>query len=46
MKTIPVFFTPQMVADSRSYSPSAAKPKQVVASWQALGLRCSSCQGL
>ncbi len=38
MKTIPVFFTPQMVADSRSYSPSAAKPKQVVASWQALGL--------
>jgi len=32
--TIPVFYTPKMVADSESYSPSAAKPAQVVASWQ------------
>ena len=32
---IPVFFTPRMVADSRSFSPSAMKPVQVVASWQA-----------
>ena len=34
MKHIPVFYTPKMVADSESFSPSAAKPKQVVASWQ------------
>lgn len=33
--TIPVFYTPLMVADSRSTSPSAAKPKAVVASWAA-----------
>ncbi len=33
-KQIPVFYTPKMVADSESFSPSAAKPKQVVASWQ------------
>lgn len=32
--TIPVFYTPKMVADSLSASPSAAKPSQVVASWQ------------
>ena len=38
MKTLPVFFSPQMVADSGSYSPSAAKPLQVVASWKLLGL--------
>ena len=30
---IPVFYTPLMVADSESASPSAAKPAQVVASW-------------
>lgn len=38
MKTIPLFFTPSMVADSASYSPSAGKPLQVVASWQKLGI--------
>ena len=38
MKTLPVFFAPQMVADSSSYSPSAGKPVQVVQSWKALGL--------
>ncbi len=38
MKTLPIFFSPQMVADSASYSPSAGKPLQVVASWKALGL--------
>jgi acetoin utilization deacetylase AcuC-like enzyme len=32
---IPVFYAPQMVADSQSSSPSAAKPEKVVASWQA-----------
>lgn len=31
---IPVFFTPKMVADSESASPSAKKPQAVVASWQ------------
>ena len=38
MRTLPVFFTSQMVADSGSYSPSASKPQQVVASWKELGL--------
>ena len=31
---LPVFFTPEMVAASDSYSPSAQKPAPVVASWQ------------
>lgn len=31
----PVFYKPKMVAENRSYSPSAAKPKAVVASWMA-----------
>ena len=35
---LPVFYTPKMVADSGSMSPSAAKPAQVVASWLARGL--------
>jgi len=34
MKTIPVYYTPKMVADSECFSPSAAKPAKVVASWQ------------
>ena len=34
MKSIPVFYTPKMVADSESYSPSAAKPAKVVESWK------------
>ena len=37
MKTIPVFYSPKMVADSRSMSPSAAKPEKVVASWKERG---------
>lgn len=36
--SIPVFYSPAMVADSGSYSPSAAKPAQAVASWQRLDL--------
>jgi len=36
--TLPVFYTPRMVADSGSRSPSAAKPAQVVAAWLAEGL--------
>ncbi|MCC6217470.1 MAG: histone deacetylase [Polyangiaceae bacterium] len=35
---LPVWFTPAMVADSASYSPSAAKPRPVVERWLALGL--------
>lgn len=36
--SLPVFFTPAMVANADSYSPSAGKPGKVVASWQARGL--------
>lgn len=36
MIEIPVFYTDKMVADSRSVSPSAVKPKQVVDSWRQL----------
>ena len=36
--SLPVFYTPRMVADSRSFSPSAAKPAQVVARWRERGL--------
>ena len=35
---IPVFYSPAMVADSRSFSPSAGKPALAVKSWQFLGL--------
>jgi len=33
VQTIPVFYSPEMSVDSRSYSPSASKPEQVVADW-------------
>jgi acetoin utilization deacetylase AcuC-like enzyme len=35
---LPVFYSPEMVAPSGSFSPSAAKPREVVASWQRRGL--------
>ena len=35
---VPVFFMPEMVADSRGYSPSAAKPWLVVRAWETCGL--------
>ena len=35
---LPVYYTPRMVADSASFSPSAAKPAQVVAAWRRHGL--------
>jgi len=38
MRALPVFFTPAMVADSQSFSPSAAKPLAVLRSWQRLGV--------
>lgn len=33
-----VFYTERMVAESESFSPSAHKPREVIKSWQALGL--------
>lgn len=33
LEQIPVFFTEKMVADIESFSPSAAKPRQVMDSW-------------
>ena len=33
---IPVFYTPRMVVDSQSNSPSAIKPRHVLAAWQQL----------
>ena len=38
MKTIPVFYCPEMSVDSGGYSPSASKPQQVVATWGGTGL--------
>ena len=38
MKTIPVFFCPEMSVDSGGYSPSASKPQQVVADWGSTGV--------
>jgi len=36
LPSLPVFYTPRMVVDSGSFSPSASKPAQVVESWRAL----------
>jgi acetoin utilization deacetylase AcuC-like enzyme len=36
LRTIPVFYSDNMVADSECYSPSAEKPKAVVTAWQAM----------
>ena len=41
LDAIPVFYTEKMVANSESYSPSAAKPKAVVAAWQELKMPIS-----
>lgn len=35
MKTIKIYYTPKQVADSGAFSPSAAKPAQVVEDWEA-----------
>lgn len=35
---IPVFYTPEMVADSHSNSPSAVKPRYVVEAWKQLDI--------
>jgi acetoin utilization deacetylase AcuC-like enzyme len=36
LSAIPVFYDARMVADARSYSPSAGKPREVVESWKAM----------
>ena len=36
--SLPVFYTPRMLADAESFSPSASKPKHVLASWRRLGI--------
>ena len=36
LDAIPVFYTPLMAAEASSFSPSAAKPRAVVASWRKL----------
>lgn len=41
LQDIPVFFTPPMVADSQSFSPSAAKPAAVLDSWRSLNIPLS-----
>lgn len=38
MKHVPVFYTPKLVADSQSESPSASKPALAVKSWLNLGI--------
>ena len=38
LRSIPVFFQPEMAADANSYSPSAGKPPLAVADWLAYGL--------
>jgi acetoin utilization deacetylase AcuC-like enzyme len=36
--SLPVFYSPKMVADAGSFSPSASKPKHVIESWRKLGI--------
>lgn len=38
IESLPVFYTPKMLANTGSFSPSAAKPKQVLNSWRKLGI--------
>jgi len=38
VERLPVFFSSAMVADSESFSPSAAKPAAVVESWRGLNI--------
>ena len=38
MKSIPVFYSPKLVANAYSYSPSAGKPSLVIESWKELSI--------
>lgn len=41
MKSIPVFYTPKLVANFHDFSPSAGKPSLVLESWKSLGIPLS-----
>ncbi|WP_027467656.1 hypothetical protein [Deefgea rivuli] len=41
MTAIPVFYSENMIGNVGSFSPSAAKPREVLASWQALDISIS-----
>src|SRR5688572_20895466 len=41
IQQVPVFYDERMVAQTASFSPSAAKPREVVSSWRELGLPIS-----
>ena len=43
LDSITIFYNEAMLANSESYSPSASKPKEVVAAWQKLGVSLSMC---
>lgn len=38
LAALPVFYDARMVADAQSFSPSAGKPREVVESWEQLGV--------
>jgi acetoin utilization deacetylase AcuC-like enzyme len=44
LKSIPVFYTPAMVAPSLSFSPSSMKPEKVVDAWKQLGIPLDICE--
>lgn len=44
LAAIPVFYDPRMLADAHSYSPSAAKPRAVVESWQRFAPQVTLCE--
>lgn len=41
MKSIPVFYTPKLVANFHDFSPSAGKPSLVLESWESLAIPLS-----
>ena len=38
LRDIPVFYSEHMLAETHSFSPSASKPRHVLAAWQEAGL--------
>ena len=38
LQSIPVFYSEHMLAETDSFSPSASKPRHVLAAWQKAGL--------
>jgi len=41
LHSIPVFYSEHMLAETHSFSPSAGKPRHVLAAWQKAGLPIS-----